>query len=182
MLYIMRHGRTDWNDAYKLQGRTDIPLNETGREMARKAKFACDEIAFDICYCSPLSRARETAELVLAGRDIPIIEDERLLEMSFGIEEGKDHCFQHPEYAVHTLFMKPEEYKGVEGGETFEELYARTGSFLENVAKPAVAEGKNVLVVGHGAMNSCLICQIRNIPLKDFWSVGIENCKLIKLL
>lgn len=82
MLYIMRHGRTDWNERHKLQGRTDIPLNANGRQMAEKAREEYADVHFDVCYCSPLIRARETAEIVLRGRDIPIIPDERLVEMS----------------------------------------------------------------------------------------------------
>ena len=53
MLYIMRHGKTDWNALHKLQGRTDIPLNEEGRAMARAAREQYREVHFDICYCSP---------------------------------------------------------------------------------------------------------------------------------
>ena len=77
MLYIMRHGRTDWNERHKLQGRTDIPLNANGRQMAEKAREEYADVHFDVCYCSPLIRARETAEIVLRGRNIPIIPDER---------------------------------------------------------------------------------------------------------
>ena len=54
MLYIMRHGKTDWNAMRKLQGRTDIPLNEEGRQMAEHARTEYADIHFDICYCSPL--------------------------------------------------------------------------------------------------------------------------------
>ena len=43
-------------------------------------------------------------------------------------------------------------------------------------------EGKDVLIVGHGAMNSSIVCQIRNLPLEEFWSAGIEKCKLMKLI
>ena len=77
MLYIMRHGKTDWNEKRKLQGRTDIPLNDAGRKMAEKAREEYADISFDVCYCSPLSRARETAEIFLRGRNIPIITDEQ---------------------------------------------------------------------------------------------------------
>ena len=80
MLYIMRHGRTDWNDAYKLQGRTDIPLNDAGRRMAQEAAQRYREVSFDVCFCSPLIRARETAEIFLKGRDTPILFDDRLKE------------------------------------------------------------------------------------------------------
>ena len=73
MLYIMRHGKTDWNIQHKLQGRTDIPLNEEGRQMAKQAREDYLNIPIDICYCSPLIRARETAELVLQGRNISIL-------------------------------------------------------------------------------------------------------------
>ena len=65
MLYIMRHGKTEWNELHKLQGRTDIPLNEEGRKMAEQAREKYKDVSFDICYCSPLIRARETAEIVL---------------------------------------------------------------------------------------------------------------------
>ena len=51
MLYIMRHGKTDWNAKHKLQGRTDIPLNEEGIQMAEQAKEKYKDVNFDICYC-----------------------------------------------------------------------------------------------------------------------------------
>lgn len=63
MLYIMRHGKTDWNAKHKLQGHADIPLNEEGRQMAEKAREEYDGPVFDVCYCSPLVRAKETAEI-----------------------------------------------------------------------------------------------------------------------
>ena len=66
MLYIMRHGKTDWNAKHKLQGRTDIPLNEEGIQMAEQAKEKYKDVNFDICYCSPLVRPKQTAEIVLA--------------------------------------------------------------------------------------------------------------------
>ena len=81
MLYIMRHGKTDWNAKHKLQGRTDIPLNEEGIQMAEQAKEKYKDVNFDICYCSPLVRAKQTAEIVLEGRNIPIVYDDRLMEM-----------------------------------------------------------------------------------------------------
>ena len=65
MLYIMRHGKTDWNARHLLQGHTDIPLNEEGRKMAEDAREKYRDLHFDLCYCSPLSRAWETAELFL---------------------------------------------------------------------------------------------------------------------
>ena len=182
MLYIMRHGKTDWNVLHKLQGRTDIPLNEEGRRMAEAAREQYRDINFDVCYCSPLIRARETAQIFLKGRAVPIICDDRLKEMSFGVYEGTENSFQIPDCPVNVLFKDPANYKAVEGGESFEELFARTGEFLKQVVEPGLAEGKDILIVGHGAMNSSIVCQIRNMPLEHFWDAGIENCKLMKLL
>lgn len=181
MLYIMRHGRTDWNDLYKLQGRTDIPLNESGREMAKETALKYKDIHFDICFCSPLVRARETAELFLAGRNIDIVIDERLREMSFGKYEGTEKCYSIPDCPVNVLFQTPEKYKGVEGGETMEELFARTGEFLSEKVYPLLELGKDVVIVGHGAMNCSILCQVKNLPVADFWKAGIKNCELMRL-
>lgn len=181
MLYIMRHGKTDWNAKHKLQGRTDIPLNEEGRKMAEDACREYRDVNIDLCYCSPLNRAKTTAELVLAGRDVEIIPDERLMEMSFGVYEGIENSFQIPDCPVNVLFKNPEKYVAVEGGESLEELYARTGEFLREKVEPALKQGKDILIVGHGAMNSSIICQVKNIPVENFWSAGLDQCKLMKL-
>ena len=84
MVYITRHGQTDWNVLHKLQGRTDIPLNEEGRKSARWACIEYRDLHFDICFCSPLARSRETAQILMQGRDVPVVADERLLEMGLG--------------------------------------------------------------------------------------------------
>lgn len=182
MLYIMRHGKTDWNIIHKLQGRTDIPLNDEGRRMAEAAGKEYQDVHFDICFCSPLIRARETAQLVLQGRDIPVIYDDRLMEMSFGIYEGIENSSQIPDCPINAFFQNPSGYTAVEGGESFDELFLRTGSFLKERVTPLLKENKDILIVGHGAMNSSIVCQIRGIPLDRFWEAGIENCKLIRLI
>ena len=90
-LYLVRHGETDWNTERKLQGQVDIPLNEFGKNLAVKTGKGLENIRFDVCFTSPLQRARQTAELILAGRDVQIIDDDRIIEMSFAEWEGK-HC------------------------------------------------------------------------------------------
>ena len=178
----MRHGKTDWNLLHKLQGRTDIPLNDMGIKMASEAAERYKDVHFDVCYCSPLIRARETARLVLEGRDVPVIIDDRLVEMGFGIYEGEQEIFEKPECPVRVLFFNPEKYVATGGAESLEDLLKRTNEFLEDIAYPLVKEGKDVLIMGHGAMNSAIIGNVKHKPLEEFWSEGIENCRLIKLL
>lgn len=184
MLYIIRHGKTDWNEQHRLQGRTDIPLNAEGIAMAEKAANEYKDIHFDVCYCSPLTRARQTAELVLKERkdEVPVIIDERLVEMGFGEYEGIKDYFNIPDCNVNVLFRNPANYVPDKGAESLDELFARTGQFIKEVVKPELAEDKDILIVGHGAMNSSIICQIRGKTYEHFWDEGIENCKLKKLL
>lgn len=182
MIYIMRHGKTDWNAKHKLQGRTDIPLNEDGRHMAEAANKEYGDVHFDICYCSPLLRAKETAEIVLRGHDVPIVVDERLTEMGFGTYEGIENSFEIPDCPINELFHHPESYRPVEKGESLEELYARTGAFIKERIEPAIAQMQDVLIVGHGAMNSSIICQMKKVPIEKFWSAGLAQCKLKELV
>ncbi len=182
MLYVIRHGKTDWNCKYKLQGRTNIPLNDEGREMARKAAVEYKNIHFDYCFCSPLDRALETAKILFEGRNIPITVDNRLCEMSFGECEGTENTFKKPDCPMYKFFKDPENYIAPKGAETFEQLFARTGDFLRQVVNPLLEQNKDIVIVGHGAMNNSIICQVKNIPLKDFWTNAIPNCELIKLL
>ncbi len=182
MLYILRHGRTDWNDERRLQGQTDISLNEEGISMAREAAVKYADIHLDVCYCSPLSRAVETAKLLLEGRDIPVKYDDRLKEMAFGIYEGVEDGFSNPELPVNVLFKDPANYEGVEGGESLDEVFARTGDLLKNEILPLVESGKDVLIVGHGAMNSTIVCQARGLDKSHLWDEPIDNCRMVKLI
>ena len=111
--------------------------------------------------------------------------DDRLAEMGFGVYEGVRDSFNIPDSdcPVNVLFKEPEKYvEPVEGGESLEELFDRTGQFLEEKVFPLVKSGKDVIIVGHGAMNSSIICRVMNKDIKDFWSAGIENCKLMRLI
>ena len=182
MIYILRHGKTEWNKLKKLQGRTDIPLCDEGRVMAAEAAEKYADVHFDVCYCSPLVRARETAEIILKGRNVPIIVDDRLKEMAFGVYEGIERSFDIPDCPINVLFQHPEEYIAPEdAGESLDELYSRTGNFLDEVIRPLREEGKDVLIVAHGALNSCMLTQAKGLPRKDFWSHGIVQCTLMPL-
>jgi uncharacterized phosphatase len=87
-LFFVRHGETDWNRQQRFQGSQDIPLNDEGRAQARRLAAAWDR-PVDAVVSSPLSRARETAEILAVALGLPIHHfDRRLLERSFGHGEG----------------------------------------------------------------------------------------------
>src|SRR5690625_6467411 len=91
--WLIRHGETAWNAKQRLQGWVNIPLNDKGREQAQNLQryFQNKKICslFDMAISSDLDRALETATIALQHTDLPILQDKRLRERSYGIYEGK---------------------------------------------------------------------------------------------
>lgn len=88
-IYVTRHGQTDWNVQGKTQERADIELNEVGIKQAKQTKEELKNIDIDLIICSPLKRAKKTAEIINEGRNIPIIFDDQIIERNFGEFEGE---------------------------------------------------------------------------------------------
>ena len=99
MFFVLRHGQTDWNVELRLQGSTDIPLNDTGRIQARRAAEVLSGRGLTRIIASPLSRALETANIVGAKLGLTPAIDDRLIERNFGQFEGMtiDEVHQHRE-------------------------------------------------------------------------------------
>ena len=86
--YVVRHGQTDWNAKGRIQGKTDIELNEIGIEQANKLKELIKDYNIDLIISSPLKRARKTAEVINEAVKCNIIFEESLKERGYGIFEG----------------------------------------------------------------------------------------------
>lgn len=177
-IYLFRHGETDWNKAKRLQGQSDIPLNEFGRELAVKTAEALKGVRFDAAFSSPLCRASETAKTILADRKMPLISDVRLKEINFGEWEGQEFAAAKKDEAhpLHYFFCRPERYIPPAGAETFQEVMERGQEFLKERILPLEGKCSNVLIVAHGAFNRALVNSIAGIPLEDFWHIGLANC------
>jgi uncharacterized phosphatase len=149
---LLRHGQTNWNIDFRLQGVTDIPLNETGIEQAKVAGQVLSAAAdfgqsWDLILSSPLSRARDTALMVSAALGIEGVDiEDLLLERSFGEAEG----LSHEEWKA-----KYDDTNHVPGGETLEQLEARAWILLRQLAENY--SGKRVLTVSHGALIRTLL-------------------------
>jgi len=140
ILGLLRHGQTDWNIDLRLQGSSDIPLNDTGRAQALTAARSIDTQSWDAILSSPLSRARDTAKIVATelGKNVIVLPE--LIERSFGVAEGLDHA------AWRKLYESGQEIQGLE---SLEDLRERTQLLLSLIVENY--SGKRVLAVSHGA-------------------------------
>lgn len=139
---LLRHGQTDWNIDFRLQGITDVALNQTGIAQAQAVATQLEAKDWDLILASPLSRAIDTAKAVsdhFGGFAIRI--EPLLLERSFGEAEGLTYEEYKAKYAGRS---------SAPGSETLDELRARVELLLEHLAIEFA--GKRVLAVSHGAL------------------------------
>lgn len=179
-MYIIRHGQTPWNARKCLQGRSDVDLNENGIYLAELTGKALRDVKFDMAFTSPLIRAKHTAQCILAGREVPIIEDERLIEISFGIYEGccyAEENRQVPQQWIENFFHAPQDYVAAPGGESLDDVEKRTRDFMEDICSRKELQDKTILVSTHGCALRGLLNSIRESNREDYWHGGVsKNC------
>ena len=179
-MYIIRHGQTPWNARKCLQGRSDVDLNENGIYLAELTGKALRDVTFDMAFTSPLIRAKHTAQCILAGREVPIIEDERLIEISFVIYEGccyAEENRQVPQQWIENFFHAPQDYVAAPGGESLDDVEKRTRDFMEDICSRKELQDKTILVSTHGCALRGLLNSIRESNREDYWHGGVsKNC------
>ena len=175
MIYIIRHGQTDWNAEGKNQGHTDIEINETGKKQALEIKEKLSGINFDYVFSSPLKRAYETASIITSHE---IIKDNRLIERCNGIFEGKtkseiDKIIKKEKIDINN----PKEDRF--GIESIYNIEKRIKSFFDEINDKY--KGKNILIVSHkGVIINIRYLLEGNPENNDISKYFLENCDILK--
>lgn len=168
---LVRHGETPWNREGRYQGRTDIPLSSDGEAQVRALGLRLAHVPITLAISSPLSRARRTAEAILAGRDVQLELDEGLLEISHGQWEGKlatEIELSHAEM-FGTWRSRPD--RDVPAGpdaETLGDVEARAWPVLVRACE-RLGPNDTALIAAHDAVNRALLCRVLGLPLARVW-------------
>lgn len=179
-VYMVRHGETEWNAAHRMQGWSDIPLNERGRAQAAAAAKALASIPFHGIYTSPLKRSVETAEIIRGERPIPLIPEKGLIEINLGRWDGHTPDEMDVLYPGQYDFWRsnPGDVR-IDGGETFAMVQDRAWkAFLRIIEKE---KGHTVLLVSHMGCLSTILFRIAGYPLNDLWKHPMGNCALCRV-
>ena len=197
MIYIIRHGQTEKNKAKVLQGRSDVPLNDAGRQQAAEVRerFEREGISFDKIYTSPLVRAVETAQIVAGAAPHQIVAgaaphqivtgaapqqfeiEGRLIEMDYGPYEGMD--LTHPAPEIITFFSDFVHNPAPEGMEPLPEVVARLGTFLEEIRDEA--RGRTILLSTHAIAMKGALEYLTPEAKGSYWSKYIGNCAVYRV-
>ncbi|MBQ9061557.1 MAG: histidine phosphatase family protein [Eubacterium sp.] len=174
MMYLIRHGQTVKNKENVLQGRSNSPLNEVGRQQAEAAgeMLKAAGISFDKVYTSPLIRAVQTAEII-AG-DVPLTVDDRLIEMDYGPYEGME--LKNPAPEVLEFFRDFAHNPAPEGMEQLPDIVARLGAFLEEIREEAAR--KNLLLSTHAIAMKGALEYLTPDSNGRYWSKYVGNCEI----
>lgn len=179
-IYLVRHGETDWNKKGLFQGHRDIDLNELGEKQAMALKDHLSPVAFDQVFASDLRRAKRTAEMLVDGRDVEVLEDPGLRERSFGPFEGCSRSEFHEHYLQHTGRAPsshdiPFREKWHEAVESHEEVLKRVFTSLREIAEKSF--GRTSLVVTHGGVMRAILRSLGQEVDID----RIQNCSYYQL-
>lgn len=171
-ILLVRHGETAWNREGRYQGRTDIPLSDVGSAQVAALGRRLAEIPLKTAYASPLSRAKNTAEVILTGRQTPLWLDAGLMEISHGEWEGKlasDVELSHAEMFGVWRTRPGRTSPAGPGAETLGDVETRAWAVLERVSD-GLGEHETILVAAHDAVNRVILCRVMGLPLERIWS------------
>ncbi|MFB5087001.1 histidine phosphatase family protein [Psychrobacillus sp. PGGUH221] len=150
IICLVRHGETDWNAIGMLQGRTDIPLNETGILQAEECSEFLKTSQWDVIITSPLKRAKQTAEIINKNVIVPVVEMEEFLERDYGDAEGmtyEERISKFPD----NIYPNQEERTSL------------NKRVIEGIEKINQGYGDNkILLVAHGAVINAILAVLSN--------------------
>ena len=182
-IYLLRHGETNWNKEGRIQGHTDILLNENGRKQIAQTTAGLAGVCpnMDLILCSPLSRARESAEIAAEQMHYPkdrIIVEPLLIERSFGEAEGltaAEREQKYPNYHYSDIgYVFP-------GMESFEELMERAGGVFRKITD-TYKDMENILVVSHGALLAAVITAVTDRRIAYFSdTISLDSGSLFRV-
>lgn len=179
LLYIIRHGETQWNVEGRLQGQSETELNENGIRLAKITAEGLRDVPFDFGITSPLGRAKMTAQIILGERDVPLYEDARIQELSFGSWEGlgcRKENYQIPSEHFGDFYTDPLRFQPADDGETIAQLCERTKAFYQELIRKEEYQDKTILIASHGCATRAILQNVYT-DNSDFWHGGVPlNC------
>jgi len=176
-LYIIRHGETEWNSQHRAQSYTDIPLSDVGRQQAQCTAERLKDVNFDIAYSSDLSRAKETAEIILGKRNIQVNTLRSLREYDKGVFEGlhrDEYSLKYPDQYQASL-IKDLDF-APESGESVRQVHDRISEFGTFLTYEHPNE--DILIAGHGGSLRALVVHLLSLSLETTWKLATSNCSL----
>lgn len=175
MMYLVRHGVTQWNLDKKIQGITDIPLHEKGKEQARiLGEKLAHEGEYSIIFSSPLLRAYETAQIIREYCDVPLVTNALLQEIDFGKwDKRKTDSFKGEERKDFEQWLKNPTLVSPPEGETVYDVQNRIRLFLHGNNPSRYT--KPVIVVCHQIVGAVLTCTLKKEDLSVMPDYYMKN-------
>ncbi|OGP57802.1 MAG: hypothetical protein A2162_07455 [Deltaproteobacteria bacterium RBG_13_52_11b] len=179
-IYLVRHGQTAWNKEEIFRGRSDVPLDETGRKQAERAGEYLKGIDVHAIYSSPLARARETALRIASSFSLEVQPLPGIIDMSFGEWEGRSLAeVRRTEGDLYRQWRERPHRVKFPGGESLEEVRDRAMAALEELIRRH--SEKNLILVSHRVVNKVIVCGILGIDNSHFWQIG-QDATAINLI
>jgi len=176
-LYIIRHGNTYWNTLGKIQGSTDIGLNEKGIQEAILLREKTKHLPIDAFISSPLQRAIRTTQIVnIAGQ--PLVIDNNLTELHFGAWEGMTWDNVEIEYKTYLTQNTTHGYANPPQGESYEEAYARISAVTNKITNMPY---NNIAIITHRAVIRFMIAHLLKDSLENINTFQLPNTAIIKM-
>lgn len=173
-LYVVRHGQTDWNIERRLQGTSNVPLNDTGIKQAQNLAETLKNIDIDFIFSSPLQRAYDTASIVNQHKGLPIHIDARLIERGFGDFEGLDDISSF-DCNINKLLDYHLNYN-LYHVEPIQNVFTRVSSLLSDLKSHY--PDKKVLLATHGGVIQVIESIIKDLPKEtNLQLLSVGNCE-----
>ncbi len=175
-IFLIRHGETNWNKEGRFQGQIDVPLNENGKNQARKTFEYLRNISFNKAFSSSMNRPYETAQIILQNnKNLEINKIDSLVEISHGLWEGKleEEIREKWPRLLENWHDNPEEVIMPEG-ESIKDVSERSIEAFNNIY---LSQNDNdlTLLVAHDAVNKTLICNILGLNYSNIWMIKQGN-------
>lgn len=175
-LLLLRHGATDWNLQGRCQGATDLELNETGIQQAKKIAAFLSEESIDAVYSSDLKRAIQTARLVSQPHSLEVVIEASLRELDHGVLEGLTFAEIRDSFPDFIQKWRDEPAEAVvPDGERLVDVDRRAWESLNRIVQRHRAE-KTVVVVSHNFPILSALCRITGTPLNRYRSFHLDPC------